>query len=80
MRSLDAVEILRRGETIERYKEGGNSMLPLIKSMQPVRLEPIGTRELKVNDIVFCKVRGSFFTHKIKSAVSNIKFLIITNT
>lgn len=51
MRSLDAVEILRRGETIERYKEGGNSMLPLIKSMQPVRLEPIGTRELKVNDI-----------------------------
>lgn len=40
-------------------------MLPLIKSMQPVRLEPIGTRELKVNDIVFCKVRGSFFTHKI---------------
>ncbi|MEF3402057.1 phage repressor protein, partial [Listeria monocytogenes] len=52
MRSLDAVEILRRGETIERYKEGGNSMLPLIKSMQPVRLEPIGMRELKVNDIV----------------------------
>ncbi|EAC3024807.1 phage repressor protein [Listeria monocytogenes] len=65
MRSLDAVEILRRGETIKRYKEGGNSMLPLIKSMQPVRLEPIGMRELKVNDIVFCKVRGSFFTHKI---------------
>ena len=65
MRSLIVIEKLRNGEIIERYKEAGNSMLPIIKSMQPVRLEPVGNRELKIGDIVFCKVHGSFFTHKI---------------
>lgn len=65
MRSLDVVEILRSGKTIERYKEAGNSMLPILKSNQPVTLEPVGDRSLAVGDIVFCKVAGSFCTHKI---------------
>lgn len=65
MRSLDVVEILRSGKSIEKYKEAGNSMLPIIRSNQPVTLEPIGDRELKVGDIVFCKVSGNFYTHKI---------------
>lgn len=57
--------MLEEGSTIERYKEGGNSMLPLIKSNQPVTLTPCKDIELKVNDIVFCKVKGRFVTHKI---------------
>lgn len=65
MRSLDVVEILRSGKTIERYKEAGNSMLPILRSNQPVTLELVGGRVLKVGDIVFCKVGGSFCTHKI---------------
>ena len=65
MRSLDVVSILRSGRTIERYKEAGNSMLPIIRSRQPVTLAPVGERELAVGDIVFCKVRGNFYTHKI---------------
>lgn len=65
MRSLDVVEILRSGKNVERYKEAGNSMLPILKPNQPVTLEPIGDRELKVGDIVFCKVNGCFYTHKI---------------
>lgn len=65
MRSLDVVEILRSGRSVERYQEAGNSMLPILKSNQPVTLEPIGGRELKVGDIVFCKVGGGFYTHKI---------------
>lgn len=65
MRSLDAVEILRAGKSIERYKEAGNSMVPILKSNQPVTLEPIGGHTLKVGDIVFCKVNGNFCTHKI---------------
>lgn len=58
-------DILSSGEPIERHKEGGNSMLPLIKSNQPVTLTPCKDIELKVNDIVFCKVKGRFVTHKI---------------
>lgn len=57
--------ILIEGNSVERYKEGGNSMLPLIKSNQPVTLTPCQDIELKVNDIVFCKVKGRFVTHKI---------------
>lgn len=65
MRSLDVVDILRSGKSILRYKEAGDSMLPILKSNQPVTLEPIGSRVLKVGDIVFCKVNGNFYTHKI---------------
>lgn len=65
MSKQDIVNILLSGVTIERYKEHGNSMLPIISSGQPVRLEPIQNRELKVDDIVFCKVKGNFYTHKI---------------
>lgn len=71
MRSLDVVSLLREGKTIQRYKEAGNSMLPIIRSNQPVTLQPIGQRELKVGDIVFCKVRGNFYTHKITKIRAN---------
>ncbi len=59
------VNLLQSGVTIEKYKESGDSMLPIISSGQPVKLEPILDRELKVNDIVFCKVKGNYYTHKI---------------
>lgn len=58
--------LLRDGQTIERYKEAGNSMLPLIKSNQPVMLEPVSSEtKLEIDDIVFCKVKGNYYTHKI---------------
>lgn len=57
--------MLLEGKTIERYKEGGNSMTPLIKSNQPVTLVPCIDIELKKGDIVFCRVKGNFYTHKI---------------
>lgn len=59
------VEQLENGKTIEKYKESGNSMLPKIRSRQPVTLEPIKDVELKVKDIVFCKVKGNYYTHLI---------------
>src|SRR3954467_15297501 len=65
MSKQDIVNLLLSGVAIERYKEKGNSMLPIISSGQPVRLEPVIDRILKVNDIVFCKVKGNFYTHKI---------------
>lgn len=63
-------ELLKSGKTIDKYKEGGNSMLPIIKSNQPVTLSP-NVINLKVNDIVFCKVKGNYYTHKIK-AIKNV--------
>ena len=40
-------------------------MSPILKSNQPVTLAPVGDRKLQVGDIVFCKVGGNFYTHKI---------------
>lgn len=74
-------ELLKQGKTIERYKEGGNSMLPIIKSNQPVTLSP-EINNLKVNDLVFCKVKGNYYTHKIKAIKtknSNTLYLISNN-
>lgn len=58
------VERLLRGETIHGYREGGNSMVPLIKSRQPVSIRPID-RPLRVGDVVFSRVSGRFYMHKI---------------
>ena len=50
------IEKLMNGETIIS-KEPGNSMLPLIKSKQPVKLAPITWDKVEVGDIVYCKVK-----------------------
>lgn len=57
----------------------GQSMTPILKSGQPVRVIPI-TNDiiLKKNDIVFCKVSGHFYLHKI-SAIRNGKSYQISN-
>ena len=58
--------LLTQGQMIEKYKEAGNSMLPILKSNQPVTLEPVTDEsDLKINDIVFCKVKGNYYTHLI---------------
>jgi len=57
-------KLLEEGKTFET-SEKGNSMLPLIKSGQKHILAPITLEEVEVGDIVFCKVKGSFFTHLV---------------
>lgn len=60
------VEKLLNGETIVS-KEKGNSMLPLIKSGQPVVLTPITWENTEVGDIVYCKCKGRLYTHLVKA-------------
>jgi len=60
------VDKLLRGETIVS-KEPGNSMLPLIKSMQPVKIEPITWDKCEIGDIVYCKVHGNLYTYLVKA-------------
>lgn len=72
-------EKLRNGEVVERNKETGNSMLPIIKSRQPVTLSPVNEEtELNEGDIVFCKVKGNYYTHKI-TGIKGKQFQISNN-
>ena len=57
----------------------GQSMTPRLKSGQKVKVVPI-TEDvvLEKNDIVFCKVNGAYYLHKI-SAIKNQKTYQISN-
>jgi hypothetical protein len=69
-------ERLENGETFIT-SEKGNSMVPLIKSGQEHKLAPVKWEDCKENDIVFCKVRGNFYTHLVKA--KSDKGLLIGN-
>ena len=58
----------------------GNSMLPLLKSRQPVICEPVTDDTiLKKKDIVLCKVRGHHYLHLIHAIRNDKEFLIGNN-
>jgi hypothetical protein len=58
------VKALQEGKTIIS-REPGNSMEPILKSRQPVRIAPATWKDVDVGDIVYCKVHGNFYTHKV---------------
>ena len=60
------VEKLLAGETIIS-KEPGNSMLPIIKSKQPLILEPATLESVEVGYIIYAKYHGKLYTHIVKS-------------
>jgi hypothetical protein len=60
------VEKLDKGESFIT-SEKGNSMVPLIKSGQKHKLEPATWENVEVGDIVYCKVKGNFYTHLVKA-------------
>lgn len=60
-------EHLKNGETC-KVVGFGQSMTPILKSGQPMICVPVTKEtELKKNDIVFCKVKGKYYLHKISS-------------
>lgn len=71
------LEKLQAGETFIT-SEKGNSMVPLIKSGQEHELAPVKWEDCKEGDIVYCKVKGNFYTHLVK-AINNEKGLLIGN-
>jgi hypothetical protein len=70
-------KLLQEGKTFET-SEKGNSMTPLIKSNQKHILAPITLEEVKIGDIVFCKCKGSYYTHLV-TAKSDTKGFQISN-
>lgn len=77
MRKNYKLEALQRGETIVT-SEKGHSMTPLIKSGQKHRLAPVNIKDVEVGDIVYCKVKGNYYTHLVK-ALHNEKGCFIVN-
>ncbi len=71
------LERLQNGETFITH-EKGNSMVPLIKSNQNHKLEPTTWEQCSIGDIVYCKVKGNFYTHLVKGK-NNEKGLLIGN-
>jgi len=65
MNNIKAQKLLA-GEIVVS-KEPGNSMTPILKSRQPVKLSPATWEEVEVGDIVYCKVKGNFYTHLVKA-------------
>ena len=72
------LEKLQNGETITT-SEKGNSMMPLIKSKQEHIIKPITWEECEVDDIVYCKVSGHFYTHLVKGKNQDKGLLIGNN-
>lgn len=60
------LEKLQAGESFITH-EHGNSMVPLIHSGQSHRLEPATWETVEPSDIVYCKVKGKFYTHLVKA-------------
>ena len=75
---MNKVELLQKGKVVIS-KEPGNSMLPLIKSRQPVELTPCTYEQTKVGDIVYCKVQGNYYTHFVKAVDPKRGCLIANN-
>jgi len=59
------LERLKNGESFIT-SEKGNSMSPLINSGQNHKLEPTTWEKCEKDDIVYCKVKGHFYTHLVK--------------
>ena len=58
----------------------GNSMTPILKSKQPVLVKSLTDNMiLYKGDIVFCKVKGNYYLHKIHAIKGHNKQFLIGN-
>ena len=70
------IDKLKRGEAVQ-FRPRGNSMSGKIESGQLCTVAPVDPGELKVGDIVLCKVNGFQYLHLIK-AIQGKRFQIGT--
>ena len=71
------IQSLKEGKTIQ-FRPRGNSMKGKISSGDLCTVSPTNIDDLKVGDIVLCKVKGSEYLHLIK-AISQGRFQIGNN-
>lgn len=79
----EAVECLRRGETIARF-EFGDSMSPILESGEYCVVEPVfDLNTVNVGDAVLCEVNGYLMTHMVilkSNSNANTPYFLIGNT
>ena len=68
---------LQAGETVQ-FRPRGNSMAGKIESGQLCTVEPVEAADIRVGDIVLCKVRGAEYLHLVK-AIHGARFQIGNN-
>jgi hypothetical protein len=68
---------LQNGETVS-FRPRGNSMRGKINSGDLCTVEPVNAAELRVGDIVLCKVNGRQYLHLVK-AIQGERFQIGNN-
>jgi hypothetical protein len=68
---------LLEGETVQ-FRPRGNSMSGKVESGQLCTVEPVDPAELRVGDIVLCKVNGTQYLHLVK-AIQGQRFQIGNN-
>lgn len=68
---------LQEGESVQ-FRPRGHSMRGRIASGQLCTVEPVDPLDLKVGDIVLCKVNGREYLHLIK-AIQGARFQIGNN-
>jgi hypothetical protein len=71
------IDKLKAGETVS-FRPRGNSMIGKIESGQLCTVAPVDPAEVKVGDIVLCKVRGAEYLHLVK-AIQGPQFQIGNN-
>jgi hypothetical protein len=71
------IQRLKRGEAVS-FRPRGNSMAGKIDPGQLCVVEPVDPADLRVGDIVLCKVRGNEYLHLVK-AIQGKRFLIGNN-
>ena len=71
------VERLQRSEAVE-LRPSGESMTPIIRTRQLVRIEPVDPATVRKGDVVLAKVAGNFYLHLV-SAVQGDRVQISNN-
>jgi hypothetical protein len=75
--ATEHIKKLLNGETVS-FRPRGNSMRGKIESGELCTVSPINDMEIKVDDIVLCKVSGREYLHLVK-AVQNNRYQIGNN-
>ena len=71
------IQRLQRGEIVQ-FRPRGNSMSGKIESGQLCTVEPVRVEDVRVGEIVLCKVNGTDYLHLVK-AVQGGRVLIGNN-
>jgi hypothetical protein len=67
MGMLDGVAVrVAAGETVD-FRPSGDSMTPLVRSRQQVRVAPVDPARVTVGDIVLARVAGTVYLHLVSA-------------